>query len=257
MISKAKSYHENMITDLWCEAFGDRREAVAEYLEFLLDYFIVYEENGEVCGMLSVLPVAAGEKNGGYIYAVATQKAHRRNGICTRLLDYVKTCGKYEFLVLVPQSDELFDFYEKAGFVPFSATAELVTHAVDSVESGIECTPIPAAEYFIRRRDFFKDKMLIEWQEAVLEFAKAMYGGNFYSLKRNGNDVGLAFCYKDKDTLFIKELCAEDAERACAEMAARFGAKQIRAAYVNFFSKPSAMVFPSADKRLYFGIALD
>lgn len=257
MISKAKSYHENMIMDLWCEAFGDRRDTVAEYLEFLLDYFIVYEENGEVCGMLSVLPVTAGEKSGGYIYAVATKKAHRGNGICTRLLDYVKTCGEYEFLVLVPQSDELFGFYEKAGFVPFSATAELVTHAACSVDGSIECTPISAAEYFFRRRNFFKDKMLIEWRKDVLEFAKTMYGGDFYSLKRNGNDVGLAFCFKDKDTLFIKELCADDAEHACAEMAVCFGAKQIRATYVNFFSKPSAMVFSIAKKKLYFGIALD
>lgn len=257
MISRAKADHKNQITDLWCEAFGDRREAVAKYLEFLLDYFIVYEENGEVCGMLSVLPVTAGEKSGGYIYAVATKKAHRGNGLCTRLLDYVKTCGKYEFFVLVPQSDELFDFYKKAGFVPFSATERCTVCATDGTGRGIECTPISAAEYFLRRRDFFKDKRLIEWQEAVLEFAKAMYGGEFYSLKRNGNDVGIAFCFKDKDTLFIKELCADAAERVCTEMAEYFSAKQALADCINFSSKPSAMVFPKTDEKLYFGIALD
>lgn len=257
MINKAKSNHKNQIADLWCEAFGDRKEDVDGYLEFLLDYFIVYEENGEVCGMLSVLPVAAGEKRGGYIYAVATKKAYRGRGVCTKLLDYVKGCSKYEFLVLVPQSDGLFDFYKKAGFVPFSATAKITVCAADAAGNNIECIPVSVAEYFLHRRDFFEDKKLIEWHENVLGFAKVMYGGGFYSLKRNGNDIGIAFCFKDKDTLFIKELCTDDAEHACAGMAEYFGAKQTQATYVDFSSKPSAMVFPDADKNLYFGIALD
>ena len=74
MIKKADKSHIMKIAEIWNEAFGDSITQVMEYLEYLLQFFYVYEENGSVKAIASVLPVTFSGKNGGYIYAVATEK---------------------------------------------------------------------------------------------------------------------------------------------------------------------------------------
>ena len=105
MILPAGPCHKEQIVALWSDAFGDRAEDVERYLETILEYFLVYEEDGIVKGMLSVLPVSFFEQNGGYIYAVVTDKKYRGQGICNKLMEFVKANNKYDFLALKPQND--------------------------------------------------------------------------------------------------------------------------------------------------------
>ena len=57
MILPANKCHKEQIINLWQEAFGDKTEDIKKYLNTIFKYFLVYEENGIVKGMLSVLPV--------------------------------------------------------------------------------------------------------------------------------------------------------------------------------------------------------
>ena len=101
MIIKAEKSHMMQIAELWNEAFGDDESDVLSYLEYLLHFFYICEENDTVNAMAAVLPVKFLDKSGGYIYAVATRKSERGKGLSTELLDYIKNLPEYEFLVLV------------------------------------------------------------------------------------------------------------------------------------------------------------
>lgn len=255
MIKKANKTHISRLVELWSEAFGDNEADILNYLEYLLNFFYVYEENGEVNAMAAVLPVAYRNKNGGYIYAVATRKSAQGRGLSTALLNYIKSLDNYEFLVLVPQNEGLFEFYEKRGFIPFSSvvTKEICAGVVTC--NDICCEEISTEEYFNLRKEFFGDK-LIEWGTEVLNFARKMYSGRFYRVEDNANSVA-CFCFKNGERLVIKEILGADREQVGKKLAVLFGAKYACLSYPDFAEKPSAMFYPAVDSVKYFSIALD
>lgn len=110
---------------LWKEAFADP--------EPFLDSFFSVGFSPYRCRCLrrGTAPLAAlywfdchwGSKRLAYVYAVATAKSHRGQGLCHALMDntrkHLLQLG-YSGIVLVPAKPELFDFYEKMGYRPFS-----------------------------------------------------------------------------------------------------------------------------------------
>ena len=116
MIGFALDKHTDGIKRLWKNAFGD--EDINEFLKNYKKNILVYIENGNVCGMLSMLPILMGEEKGRYIYAVATDENYRGRGISSELLEWARKYSQdmgEKFLVLVPAEKSLFNFYEKRG----------------------------------------------------------------------------------------------------------------------------------------------
>ena len=122
MIRFATEKECEQIVSLWQEAFGDSREWVLLYLEENIENVLIYEESGQVFGMLSLLRVSYKERAGFYVYGVATGKAHRSMGVSTKLLEHAKKLAGDGFLVLVPRNQGLFEFYKGRGF--FAAIAK-------------------------------------------------------------------------------------------------------------------------------------
>lgn len=257
MIKKAESYHKEQMISLWSNAFGDSGESVSKYLDTLLKYFLVYEENGVVKGMLSVLPVKMNDKNGGYIYAVVTHPDYRGRGICKELIDRVKADKNFDFLVLVPQNKGLFDFYGKMAFVEvrFLEKARIViTNYKNDNYSLQELSP---AEYEKARNDFYTNGDFIRWDSSILEFAKNMYGGEFYKILKGGETVGITFLYKEKRTVNIKELLCEK-HRECAKIIGELlEAENVEFAYESEDWDPTFMAYPKEYANTKFGIYLD
>ena len=136
MIIFAEKKHISDIAALWNEAFGDKLADVLVYLKTLIEYCVVFEENNKVLGMLFLLPVKCGIKKGRYVYAVATLKSHRGMGISTALIEFAKgfvNDNNEDFLILVPQSESLFKFYEKRGFVSLSCFRLSLSHFFFSI----------------------------------------------------------------------------------------------------------------------------
>lgn len=255
MIKKAQLAHNEQIADLWNEAFGDKKADVFGYLKFLLRYFYVYEENGAVLAMAAVLPLTFKENRGGYIYAVATKKEMQGKGISTQLINYIKNIPEFDFFVLVPQSESLFNFYKRFDFVPISCIETMTIPLQNITCDNICCTPLQIQEYIDFRKEFF-DGELIAWDAEAMRFAKDMYGGDFYQVTQNETQIGACFCFKNGDHLIIKELLTKDAELA-GKIASYFCAKKCTISYVKFGKKPSAMVYPADFDKQYFNIALD
>ncbi len=256
MIIEANGSHKEQIISLWSNAFGDKKDSVAKYLDTLLKYFLVYEEDGIVKGMLSVLPVNLNEKNGGYIYAVVTHPDYREKGICRALMESVKADKNYDFLVLVPQNKGLFDFYEKMDFTAVSFLKKDKILVSNEVE-GYSLKTITAKEYETKRNEFYKNQEFIKWDGAMLEFAKGMYGGIFFEILKDEKSVGVAFIYTEKKTVYIKELLCENHRETAEKIGEILKAEKVNFVYENEDAEPTFMVYPEAFSDTKFGIFLD
>ena len=256
MIIKANESHKEQIISLWSDAFRDKKEDVEKYLDTLLKYFLVYEEDGIVKGMLSVLPVTLHDKKGGYIYAVVTHPGYRSRGICRALMESVKQDTEYDFLVLVPQNKGLFAFYDKMDFTEVSFLKKDEASVSEEAESYVLKT-LTAKEYESKRNEFYKDKNFIQWNDDILEFAKNMYGGSFLEIFENGKSVGVAFLYAEKEKVFIKELLCENHREVAEKIGGVLKAEKVNFVYESKYAEPTFMVFPKAYSGTKFGIYLD
>ncbi|MBR5809227.1 MAG: GNAT family N-acetyltransferase [Clostridia bacterium] len=255
MILPANHRHREQIIELWNGAFGDRTEDVKKYLDTILKYFLVYEEDGIIKGMLSVLPVYFCNKRGGYVYAVTTHKDHRGQGICNKLMEYVKADKTYDFLVLKPQNDGLFEFYGKMGFEKVSCLSKKELY-VEEPEKNYKLTTLSAQEYEMARNAYFGEE-IIRWDSNMLSFAKDMYKGEFYAVEKDQKNVGFAFLYKEKNVAVIKELLAKENRCVANLVAIESGCQKAEITYKDQNGDEGFMIYPKYIKNDYFNIYFD
>ncbi|MGI6238061.1 MAG: GNAT family N-acetyltransferase [Christensenellales bacterium] len=183
MIRFAEKGDREALKRLWAEVFGDSPEAVDFYFEHRHsdEGMLVYEADGEIGGMLSILPMtlASGDAQlpGGYIYAVATAPAHRSRGIATQLLyaahDWMRARG-YAAAVLVPASPGLFDYYAKRGYRA-AFYLDIRTHRADALPrfpEGGAYAPCDAQTYArIRDAAFASSALYARWDARAVSYA--------------------------------------------------------------------------------------
>ncbi len=259
MIVRAKEEMLGQMSELWNEAFGDAITAAEGYLSVLLKYFYVYEEQGDVCGMLSLLPISLDGKKGRYVYAVATNRKDRGRGVATALIEYAKKLvleGNVDFLVLVPAKKSLFEYYKRRGFLEFMSVKNCVK-ICDGKCFDSYTEKIGAEEYFLLRKKYFNNP--IEWDEDFLEFARKMYRADFVRVYRGNKEIGGALCFCMGRELVVKELCVknEEAEFAVRALAYEFSAERVKYSMSDCAGECFAMIYPHAENEVYFGIELD
>ena len=109
------------LLNLWKEAFGDSDEFINTFKEtaFSTKRSRVIKKDDEVLAALYWFDCTVYGRPIAYIYAVATLKAYRGQGLCKRLMidthTHLKNSG-YEGAILVPGSKELFEFYKNLGY---------------------------------------------------------------------------------------------------------------------------------------------
>ena len=109
---------------LYESAFGSDPKAWNDALfrHVMPEHLRVIREGDRPLSMLFSIPypikTAQGMIEARYLYAVATDPAHRGKGLARQLLQSVANEGYPVFLR--PSSQSLFDFYQKAGFSPIS-----------------------------------------------------------------------------------------------------------------------------------------
>lgn len=253
MILQAGMCHKEQIATLWSGAFGDKTEDVKKYLDTILKYFLVYEKDGIVLGMLSVLPVSFCGKKGGYVYAVTTHKDHRGQGICNKLMEYVKADKTYDFLVLKPQNDGLFEFYGKMGFEKVACLSRKKISA-GKAEMNYQLKTLTAKEYEMARNTYFGEE-IVAWDSNMLSFAKDMYQGELYAVEEDGQSIGLAFLYKNENIAVIKELLGE--EGIAGFIAYETNCKGAEITFCDKNGDDGFMIYPKNEKKPYFNIYFD
>lgn len=166
---------------LWKAAFGDD--------DAFLDAFFAtayaparcrcVEENGEIAAVLYWFDCACGGAKMAYIYAVATDPAHRGRGLCKALMadtaGHLEAAG-YQGIVLVPQKPDLIKMYAGMGYTPCNDVEEF------HVLAGAAPAPvrrISPAEYARLRRVFVPAGGVIQEGENLefLATQAALYAG--------------------------------------------------------------------------------
>ncbi len=137
------------LRELWKACFGDGDA-------FLDDFFtLAYAPDRCLCALDGDTPVAmlywldcqAENRPLAYLYAIATAPAYRNLGLCRKLLKKALSCLQergYSGAILVPDGENLFDFYQKSGFC----------HTIfkKMPEAPSDLTPVTALEYAAARR---------------------------------------------------------------------------------------------------------
>ena len=236
---------------LWQEAFGDSEQT--------LDNFSATGFSPDRCHYLcdGDTPVSAlywfdcqlqGKKLA-YIYAVATLKSHRGQGLAQRLMaethEILKEKG-YAGAILVPGEKDLFAFYEKLGYRVATKVAHFSAVATDFPVFIREITPV---EYATWRRKYLPEGGVVQ-EGATLSYL-ATYA-EFYK----GEDFLLS-ATKEGEALLVHEILGNT--DCCGNILRALGCKSGR------FRTPGegqdfAMFLPfAADCPIprYFGLALD
>ena len=252
MIDFVKDSDYPGVLNLWREAFADSEEFIFDFFKNYKDTILAYKENGELLSMLSIMPVAWGNKKGRYIYAVATDKKARSRGLSTALLEaakkYILKNGE-EFLVLLPQNESLYEFYKKRGFHTKNCIKKYEVLKSEIQKSEENSEKITEDEYYNLRKKFIGNN-LIEWSNDDLNNIKNFYNGEFL---RSKNKESAAFLVKEKNTLYIKELLSEDDN--IAEFVNGYDFDKVIVTKKG--NAPYIMVWPEIKEDVYFNIVID
>ena len=236
---------------LWKEAFGDT--------DAFLDIFFhrayarsrsrCITQDGQVVAALYWFDCSWNGKRLAYLYAVATDKTCRGQGLCRKLMEnthrHLKASG-YDGCILVPQSDGLFTMYGKFGYRVCSCSRKFSCAASDAPISLTQVTP---AQYAAARQALLPENAVIQ-DSVTLEFLSTyarLYVGN-----------GLAFAaYPNQGKLMVCELLG-DPQAAPHILAAlgfpegSFRIPDTQTPFAMYLSLQEDVAAPG-----YFGLALD
>ncbi len=234
---------------LWQEAFGDT--------DAFLDLFssTAYASHrsrtltvdGNLAAALYWLDCSYCDKKIAYIYAVATAKAYRRQGLCHRLMEdthlQLKDQG-YAGAILVPGSKALFELYTGMGYTICSYVRTLCCQA----QGTIECREIGKTEYAVMRRQMLPPGGVVQEGENLdfLEKQAQFYAGPGFLLAARKEGV----------CLHGLELLGDTS--AAPAIAATLGCETGKFR-TSGSEQPFAMYYPLRDDAVptYFGFAFD
>lgn len=179
-----KAKHLPSMRSLWKEAFGDSDGFLDSFFSvaFANERCRVAVREDEVLGALYIFDCEHQNKKIAYIYAVATRKSARGQGICKELMRdthmYLSDCC-YAGAILVPSEPSLFGFYEKMGYKTCSAIGEF--EAVAS-NGDVEIERIEKVDYINNRRNFLPQNSVVQENvnvDFLATYASFYKGENF------------------------------------------------------------------------------
>lgn len=240
--------HIPLLRSLWKEAFGDTEEFLDGF--FSTAYaprrcLTLWKENS-LAAALYWFDCSCREDRCAYIYAVATAKAFRGQGLCHALMEHthrhLSGLG-YAMTVLVPGSHALFRFYASMGYACFGGIREAFHTAGETAVSLRQLTPEQYAQ--ARRGKLPQGSVLQEGENLAFLQTQA----DFYA----GEDI-LLCARRENGTLFAQELLGSgDPGSILKGLSCREGTFRTPGA------APFAMYKPltSCEKPEYFSFAFD
>lgn len=231
---------------LWWEAFGDGDAFLDAFFATAFDTSrcLTAGEGEAACYWLDC--ACRGQKIA-YLYAVATAKKSRGQGLCRALLEQTrKALGErgYAGVLLVPGDEDLRRMYRKLGFEDACAILEFTLPA--SAPAPLE--KLTLSQYRALRAPLLPEGAAIEGRE-IMEFLAAR--ADFY---RRGDT--LCACIREGNRLFIPELLGDKAQASA--IAAALGCESVTARTPGG-QKPWAMYCPltASPAPTHFSFALD
>lgn len=177
------------LRQLWKEAFGDT--------DVFLDIFFAsgYDskrcrcivDHGNVTAALYWFDCSLGGKKIAYLYAVATAKSHRGQGLCRRLMADTHALlaeQGYAGAILVPGEESLFNFYGTMGYSTLSCMEQLCCTAGSPA---IAVKELSVDAYANFRRQLLPENGVVQEGEnlSFLSEIATLYGGNGWVMAAN------------------------------------------------------------------------
>lgn len=197
------------LSALWKQAFGDTDADIARFFDEAFPHALGFcaKEDGALAAMCFALPVEAvcgdERRQAAYLYAVATERAHRGRGLCRGLLAFAEQelrKRNFDVLLLVPADEGLAAMYRKLGFSGAAVTQTPVP-APDAVGTA---QAVGVSDYAGLRETLLWDTPHVRYARRWLDFAA--HETRFYAL-RLGMASGCAAVRRAEDgALYIDEL---------------------------------------------------
>lgn len=160
---------------LWKNCFGDGEDVSGAFFDAFPPetHTRVIKAESRVASMVSIMPVRLcapdGDREGAYIYAVATDPEFRGRGLCRALMGETEPLlfsGGAEFLALWPAEESLFRFYGKMGYHPAFPSE---TRRVLPTGEGLPLAEISGEEY-MRLRETPIKVPFCRWNHAAYTY---------------------------------------------------------------------------------------
>lgn len=209
------------LTSLWQRCFGDSEASVKEFWKVFDQITVFIAREKQPVAMLCALPVTYFDEAGealpaSYLYAICTDSAYRKQGICAQLMAYAERTLKNTgsaFAFLTPASDDLFDFYRKMGY----QTAFYHERTTLAAGGTAKIQPIDTAAYQnLRQMQLYSE--FVSYDDAILGLQRGLYR------VETAEVVCCSAAEKHGEELLIKEILPYDASAACA-LASHLGCK--------------------------------
>ena len=167
---------------LWQEAFGDSDAALDCFFQaaYAPERCLCITDAGNV--VAAAYWFSCGEY--AYIYAVATAKNHRGQGLCHKLMDAIHTLltrQGYAGAMVVPGEESLRRFYAGMGYANFGGIREFSCQAASTPEA---LRQLRAAEFSAMRRQYLPAGAVVQEGEnlAYLQTYAQFYAGKDFLL---------------------------------------------------------------------------
>ena len=189
---------ENQMDDLrrlWKEAFGDTDAFLDIFWStaFAPDRCRCITIDGQVAAALYWFDCQFENRPLAYIYAVATSKAFRKQGLCRKLMDDTRALLLelgYSGILLVPEM-HLIGMYESMGYKTCSTVTEFSCRRSDTP---IALREIDAEEYAVLRRQFLPEGSVLQENEGLQFLSKItkLYTGDGFLYANDAELLGNA-----------------------------------------------------------------
>lgn len=190
---------------LWQQAFGDTDAFLEGFFRtgFSPVRCRCIKQGGQLAAALYWFDCGWQGKKIAYLYAVATEQAFQRKGLCRALMDdthrHLKGLG-YAGAALVPGNKGLFALYEKLGYAPF---CPMQTCTIAPGDNPADIRPVSADTYRLLRQQMLPANSVAQEKEA-LDFAATFC--EFYA----GESMLMCLSRED-DTLYFQEYLGDPA----------------------------------------------
>lgn len=180
------------LRQLWQEAFRDSDAFLDHFWRtgFSPERCLCAEEEGTVCSALYWFDCFCDDKKLAYLYAVATKKSHRGQGLCRQLmaktLAVLKDRG-YAGALLCPENDGLFAMYRKMGFCHTLFHREFTAQPGDAP---VALRQLTAETYGRLRREYLPSGGVVQEGESLAFLADfaAFFAGDGFLLAARKED---------------------------------------------------------------------
>ncbi len=212
MIRFAQDSDLPALNALWQEAF----EASAQEADFYFskrhrhDNMLVATANDDLAGMLSMLPITlvthSETLSARYVFAVATFKQFRGQGISSQLLEAAHTHMQEAGMaasILVPASPSLFDFYGKRGYETafYLDSLTLFPQELSVAPPDTSISPCSTLDYLrLRDQAFSSSSLYVRWDQDALAFmadSTRADGGDLLYIKTPQGEAACLYEWRD------------------------------------------------------------